>query len=240
MGHSAIKDMDMELEDFIGELATRQIGIASARLLPNGMGFHFEIVLDGLTDRCGSVAMADCVAFSRRFTAWLDQQMLEGIADSSGSLLPASLRPDNYTVEVSSAGVEREISLPEELDRFKGLPLQLHYRLEGQPQVALVLFRERQAEDGRFSFYYYQPCRSKGSKGPRQADYAEPARSGSGSPQRQQGQRRQAGAGKMGGDKMEADRTESDRAKSLLLLEGEALQRARLFFDPYFPYRSVE
>ncbi len=212
----------MELKNFIGQLATEEVGIFSAIVLPNGKGYHFKIVLDGLKERHGSVGIADCEAFSHRFTNWLDQQLLKGdrgadsrqhgnqYGNSEGNeLLPAGLTPDNYTLEVASPGVERELSLPEELDRFKGLPLKLRYRREEQIEEALVVFEGRQAEDGRLRFGSYQ-IEGRASRGRRLAGH-----------NRARWQ-----------NKTDSKRTGGDDKEQLpLLLQEDALERANLFFD---------
>ena len=68
--------------------------------------------LDKPADRFGSPSVDELSAFTHAFDAALE---------ASGAA------PQELSVEVSSAGAEREVRLPRDLPRFKGLPMAVRY-----------------------------------------------------------------------------------------------------------------
>ncbi len=102
------------------------LDVYDARLQSVGEGFHLDIELDNLADRRGAVNLQDCETYSRRLVEILDsaiesqdQNILEG--------LPPEFTEENYSISVESAGAERILRLPGDLDRFKDLPLKVRY-----------------------------------------------------------------------------------------------------------------
>ncbi len=89
--------------------------------------YHILVQLDNIHHTYGSVTLDLCEKFSNNFIEILDRKLLE---DKLKHQLPIDLNIDNYTLEVSSAGAERELRLPEELYRFKGLPLKITYKVK--------------------------------------------------------------------------------------------------------------
>ncbi|MCW7460281.1 ribosome maturation factor RimP [Leptospira bandrabouensis] len=73
-----------------------------------------EIELDHLTDKTGSASLEDCENVSRRLKEELDLWGDEF----------------DFTLQVSSAGAERVLRLPEDLSRFQGLLVKLEVPLE--------------------------------------------------------------------------------------------------------------
>ncbi|MCR9143341.1 MAG: hypothetical protein NXI24_13900 [bacterium] len=146
-----------DIAELVQSIAPDGIGIYEARVLPASGGFHFEVVLDGLTDPRGAVSLAQCESFSRDMAALLDQMLLEQDTIWAGKL-PAGLSPENYTIEVASAGAERRLRIPEDLERFKGQPIRL--KLPGKTSdgkdtvtVRLVVFDRKENEDWCFREY---------------------------------------------------------------------------------------
>ncbi|XP_058097314.1 uncharacterized protein LOC131242592 [Magnolia sinica] len=82
--------------------------------------------------RYGSPSMIDIEVFSSAYRARLAEAELAGAI------------PDNISLEVSSPGVERLIQIPQELDRFKDLPMYVKYVTE------VVANRPSQESDGVF------------------------------------------------------------------------------------------
>ena len=74
-----------------------------------------EVELDHLEHPYGSVSLLECEQVSRKLNEELEQV--------SSDL--------NYTLKVSSAGAERKLVIPEDLDRFRGIPVRLVYKSEG-------------------------------------------------------------------------------------------------------------
>lgn len=81
---------------------------------------HIKVYLDKLNDEYGSPKVEDCEQFSTLYSMKLDA--LEG----NGEI------PSNYSLEVSSPGAERELKLPQELDRFKQLPMKVFFMNENE------------------------------------------------------------------------------------------------------------
>lgn len=169
--------LSLDLIDFMQEVAPPGIGIYGARLLTAADGYHFEVVLDGLNDPVGAVDLDDCEGFSRRLSEVLDRTVEGRTNDDSEDrwvdVLPAGLTIDNYSLEVSSAGAERELRLPDELERFRGQPLKLRLRrpVGGDAaeagsttvDVRLGVFEslEDQAGEDRYVFREYVPSTSR-------------------------------------------------------------------------------
>ncbi len=172
-----VERLSLDLIDFMQEVAPPGVGIYGARLLTAADGYHFEVVLDGLEDPVGAVTLDDCEDFSRRLTDRLDRTVEEREHESGEDrwidVLPAGLTIDNYSLEVSSAGAERELRLPEELERFRGQPLKLRLRrsVGGNAtetdsttvEVRLGVFesREESADEERYVFREYVPSTSR-------------------------------------------------------------------------------
>lgn len=75
-----------------------------------------EISLDHLTSKTGSASLEDCELVSKRLKEELD----------------LSEEEFDFTLQVSSAGAERILRLPEDLDRFQGLLAKLEVQLENE------------------------------------------------------------------------------------------------------------
>ena len=78
--------------------------------------FLIEVSLDNTSHPRGSVSIMDCENVSRLLTNSLEE----------------SFSNENYTLQVSSAGAERELRLPEDLHRFKNIPVKIFYLDNGK------------------------------------------------------------------------------------------------------------
>lgn len=106
-----------------------------------------EINLDNLEHPYGSVSIRDCEEVSHNLHKRLDEKFSE----------------ENYTLQVSSAGAEREIQIPEDLERFKHLPLKIQFVDEaGIEKIEIVRFISQ--KEGVFEFQYYSKNRNKKEK----------------------------------------------------------------------------
>ena len=74
---------------------------------------QIQICLDKLTDKYGSPSIADCEQFSH--ILGLKLQALSELKEI----------PENYSLEVSSPGAERKIKIPDELARFRDIPMRV-------------------------------------------------------------------------------------------------------------------
>ncbi len=94
--------------------------IYEANLLFKGQNSRIIVRLDSLE----GISLSDCEAFTREFTRRLD---------ASGAL-------PNYSTEVSSPGINREVRNLEEFRRFQGSPVKVVFNV---PQGAHVFFKGR-------------------------------------------------------------------------------------------------
>jgi ribosome maturation factor RimP len=116
-------------------------------------GYHIQIELDGLKDPAGSVSLDECERYSKAFIELLDQSI-----GQDG--LPDDLDAENYSLEVSSAGAERELRIPKEFERFRGRPLKIRYRTDDERiQVGHGIFDAM--EGTKIRFFGFVPRASK-------------------------------------------------------------------------------
>ncbi|MBV6494154.1 MAG: Ribosome maturation factor RimP [Turneriella sp.] len=111
----------------IVEITERQITERVKATLPKELKLHkitffhskgnmrIAVELDKPADPYGSVNIRECEAYSRAL-----KESLDTYESTSGVNL-------NYSLEVSSAGAERELSSLEEVKRFMALPLSVVY-----------------------------------------------------------------------------------------------------------------
>lgn len=137
-------------------------GLAIRKLKCNRIGsdYKIEVELDGLTHPTGSVSIGQCEQFSRSFSNAVDQWVADSSIKKSTEL--EEITAENYLLEVSSAGATREIELPQELERFKGMPLKLKYTEDGVYHGITVIYIEK--KDDRFCFEPYVSKREKKKK----------------------------------------------------------------------------
>lgn len=92
--------------------------------MPTPGAEHIAIKLDGLESLYGSPVLDDVEHFAKAFRLALDQAAL----------------PADPSTEVSSPGAERLLKLPDELERFKGLPMRVCYgrTLDSQTNTAVA------------------------------------------------------------------------------------------------------
>jgi ribosome maturation factor RimP len=138
-------------------IAPDGVAVYDARIWPASGGFHCEVVLDGLQDPRGAVSVEQCESCSRALAALLDRQVQEPEEQWAG-ILPPGLTAENYSLEVSSAGAERRLRLPEDLERFRGLPMRFKLPKKTQAgkdtiEVRLVVFDRTEGETWIFREY---------------------------------------------------------------------------------------
>lgn len=133
------------------------IEIYDLKLTKNHDNYYIKIKLDNLYDKNGSVNISTCEAFSKSFIETLDRRILE---DSEGNQLPQDLTIENYTLEVSSAGAEREIKVPEELERFKQSPMKITF-LENNKKKSKILTFVSIKSQNKVIFLEYKTKREK-------------------------------------------------------------------------------
>jgi ribosome maturation factor RimP len=156
----------LDLRDFIHEILPAGLGIYEAHLRPAGKSWHFEIILDGLNHPSGAVSIDDCAEFSLNFSERLDNELLlkDPVSVWHG-VFPSELTPENYSLQVSSAGAERKLRLPEDLERFKGLPLRVKYREDGIIQSELGVFDKIfQADENSDVYFCFREFKARKKK----------------------------------------------------------------------------
>jgi len=146
-----------ELISFCQSAAGPDLEIFRASLRSEGKGYRIEIELEGAA-ATARVSLADCERVSRQFIELLDRKLEEGTLP----FLPVDLGPDNYSLEISSAGAERELRLPGELERFRGQPLTIKYQINEQTETMIAVFVSALAD--AFVFQEYRSKKEKRSK----------------------------------------------------------------------------
>lgn len=111
----------------IAEITEKQVTERAVTSLPAGLSLHkisffhskgnmrVVIQLDKLADKYGSVNIGECESYSRALRTALDE-----LEKTTGVNL-------NYSLEVSSAGAERELTSVAEVQRFSALPLHVTF-----------------------------------------------------------------------------------------------------------------
>lgn len=152
------------LDEIAAEALLPGTQIYSLRLLKAGGGYHLEVQLDDLNHPTGSVDLEQCEAYSRTLIERLDAALEEGKAE-----LPADLNAENYSLEVSSAGAERQLRLPGDLERFKAQPVKLQFEQDGTVLTEVVEYEGKEDREGQeillFRSYKTGGSRKKGKKG---------------------------------------------------------------------------
>ncbi len=122
--------------------------------------YYIQIELDNLNDPFGSVTVDICENFSKDFIQSLDERLT---SDKIAFNLPIDLEVDNYTLEVSSAGAEREIRLPNDLERFKNLPLKIQFNDSIKEKDQQIIARFISVENDDYVFEEYITKKQKKS-----------------------------------------------------------------------------
>ncbi len=114
------------------DVKEKQIRERAMAVLPAGLSLHklaffhsrentrIVVELDKPSDKYGSVNIGECESYSRALRDTLDE------------LEKTTAINLNYSLEVSSAGAERELSNIDEVKRFMALPLQTSYASAGK------------------------------------------------------------------------------------------------------------
>ncbi|GAB4432578.1 MAG: ribosome maturation factor RimP [Turneriella sp.] len=120
------------------ELREKQIRERVLATLPAELSLHkltffhsrgnmrIVIELDKLSDPYGSVNIGECESYSRALRSALDELEKETAIDL------------NYSLEVSSAGAERELTSISEVQRFSALPLQATFDSAGKTLTEIL------------------------------------------------------------------------------------------------------
>lgn len=128
-GEKALAVVQQLLGSAEGELA--DIELFSFRAIPSSK--RLDIRLDKTTDQYGSPSLDDVATFGRRFNAAYEDAVGEAAAGE-------------VEIEVSSAGAERQVRVPGELQRFAELPMKVEYcREEDKVENKVLMFIDHDA-----------------------------------------------------------------------------------------------
>ncbi len=155
--------IDMEgLEELANQALDQGMAVYSAHIRKMSRGYHLEIELDDMKHPLGAVNVEQCETFSAAFVLLLDR----AIAEKSISGIPEDLTPENYSLQVSSAGAERILKSPAEIERFKGKPLKIKFASGDFHSSALGVFHSFAEISGRESivFELFIPARQRKNK----------------------------------------------------------------------------
>jgi ribosome maturation factor RimP len=124
----------------------KPISLFSLKLKQARAHILIEIELDHLENRFGSVSIEDCERISHLIKNTLEIE-----------------KPDlEYILNVSSAGAERELKIPEDLFRFKELPLKLKFfDSEGKEWNQVVKLKEHEGENLIFETFKSKRIKEK-------------------------------------------------------------------------------
>ena len=143
------------MEEFFNKIADPGIRVFSAKILKTGNGYHLEIQLEGLNDPTGAVSLKDLERYHRSLSVFIESRINDEIGERG--LLPEDLTDENYSIEVSSAGAERGLRLPSDLERFCGRPLRIRFIKDAQSYTELATFIETRLNDAvNERFYVFQ------------------------------------------------------------------------------------
>jgi ribosome maturation factor RimP len=112
---------NLNQEDDVGSCALKALEqgfkLYDLKLVPGKNSLRIRVFLDKLDDPWGTPNVADCEKFARAFDA--------GLTD----LVNMGKLSENYILEVSSPGAERELKSSEEWGRFKDKPMKVRYNI---------------------------------------------------------------------------------------------------------------
>lgn len=122
-----------EAQDLVNEMSG--FGIYDFQIYLQKQESRIHVLLDKFTDKYGSANVQDCQRFSKDYSNRLQMLSMERKI------------PENYSLEVSSAGAEREICFPQDIDRFRSIPMKVQFLGENKKLVYKVLsFIEKKEE----------------------------------------------------------------------------------------------
>jgi ribosome maturation factor RimP len=107
---------ETEIKEALDKIIEHPIQLYSLEVKVANDHFLIEINLDNLQDPRGSVSLTDCEKVSRRLMDFLETEHGQ----------------ENYTIQVSSAGAERELRLPDDLGRFHNVPVKIFFMEKGK------------------------------------------------------------------------------------------------------------
>ncbi|MCB1142868.1 MAG: ribosome maturation factor RimP [Leptospiraceae bacterium] len=116
----------------VEEVLVPPVQLYSLKVKKSGNNTLIEVDLDNIEHKFGSVTLGDCEDVARKIQSKLDETEPSAI----------------YTLNVSSAGAERELKLPSDLHRFKELPIRLAFQDgEGKSWNHVVKVKEIEGDD---------------------------------------------------------------------------------------------
>ncbi len=95
-------------------------------------GVRLQVFLDKTSSETGSPTIEECEQYAHVYHHML------GMVETM---------PDQYTVEVSSPGAERQLRLPDDLERFRKRPMKVRYLQDsGKSDTRILSFLERDGD----------------------------------------------------------------------------------------------
>ncbi len=172
----------LKLLVYIKGLHRESLAVYDATLHRTGSGFHFKVELDNLSHPLGAVSLDDCAQMSQWLVSELDRLITDPALVQEWEI-PEELGVENYTLEVSSAGAERKLRLPGDLDRFKGAPVKIGIRNDSggvTRHIAVYTGNGGKSEsDLTYQFQLYRPRHGRGKQGRKKKEPGNAGRIGS-------------------------------------------------------------
>jgi len=109
-----LSSLDLKVKEIVQKCVSYPLEVFDLKIQSGSNHSLIEIVLDNLKHPTGSVTISECEKISRCVSSELEQFGEDF----------------NFTLQVGSAGAERAIRLPSELNRFQGQAARLFYYAE--------------------------------------------------------------------------------------------------------------
>ncbi|MCB1160524.1 MAG: ribosome maturation factor RimP [Leptospiraceae bacterium] len=113
---------EQEIIDYVNSIISHPIAIYDVKVHARNKRYLIELYLDNFENKYGSVSIGECETVSREFSSLLETE--------KGEL--------DFVLRVSSAGAERELKIPSDLQRFQGLLVKLKHRNEEGKEMEKV------------------------------------------------------------------------------------------------------
>lgn len=141
--------LERELGNLARECLQENFQLYNLHVHYSPKGMRIVVILDKLSDPYGSPNISDCSEFSRRFSLLLKSRRPQGL-------------PEDYTLEVSSPGAERELRTPQEWKRFKNLPMKIFFKdKEQKKKSAIVYYVGSEGDSSRFRYFFPEKQKKK-------------------------------------------------------------------------------
>ncbi len=141
---------EKKIKEAASEALSEGFQLYEVNIIPGKRELRIRVLLDKLTDRFGAPTISDCAGYSRRFSAKLEELVSEGFIG------------EDYALEVSSPGAERELKETQDWERFRELPMKISWiREDGEVVTLAVKFEKLEKTTCFWTLYEKTPKKGK-------------------------------------------------------------------------------